>query len=741
MGCVFSVAATYAVLGKEGVKQYRLLRQKVISQRGGSGIGDSFHDGKLVLPEIAIWHRFLAACLRKDDTYTARVLKIVDERMLIVPGEERITGAELSDALKTIHDDSADYLPTEVPEEINDFLTEELGPRSTGQANLEDVPRTISQSGTEMFEETLLYASRTSEGRPPTRRQLRDAFGLPQYQAQIYTSNGPIDPHVTGPQRGGIGLPRLQIRQEEPVISERPKEPPTTMWQVEADLQRWGVSTKLFGKSETSVYGKSLGGKPDRLENHFANRDIVSVPSSYLVNSHPPSAHASRVTLHTKLSGRHCSRVRRVSANSIQVYLVDNASSMANDWGHVTYLLRILVWRSLHYDDDGMELKFTIGPEDWDLKPKKNQKVDDFVKKMEMAKPKPDGKRFTDMSASLTLILERHFQNHRDNEHSPIKRKLTILVLTDGLWERNDEDAVDNYLVNCIKKIPDDAWKPEPNGGVANSGKAPSRPISIQFIRFGHNEKAIKRLDRLDNNLKDRPELAGRSLPDVIDTEDANGDVYKMFLGSMLEDFDNKSIEGAAVVTPVISRQSSFLHPYSQSVQSAPPWVPQEYLTDANATRRTPSSQSPSRSPSFAIERPRSVTRQEARRSAPMLMTAASRTSTMASQQQAHDQRAGVEPSNFIGGNYLHQGGSSSTLQNAPVPRTSTGSFSGGGGQSLYGFSEPGSVSPAYQTAGPVHYRDDRDLPLHVQQGHQHHHEQQHWQQYQDGYYGQTQNY
>ncbi|KAM7204655.1 hypothetical protein V8F20_003439 [Naviculisporaceae sp. PSN 640] len=704
LGCVYSVAATFAVLGKEGVKQYRLLRQKAISERGGSKMGDSFHDGESVLPEIAIWHRFLVACLRKDDTYTAKVLEIVDKQMLIMPGEDRITGAELSDALATIHNSADGYLPTEVPGEINDFLTEELGPRRTGQSNLEDVPRTISQSGTEMFEEALLYASRTSEGRPPARRQLRDAFGPSQYAAQVYKSSGPINNSFFTPSRGGPGPPRLQTPQEEPVVPERPKEPPTTMWQVEADLQRWGVSTelfgKLFGKSKKSVYGKSLGGKPDRLENHFANRDIV--------------------------------------------YLVDNASSMANNWGHVTYLLRILVWRSLHYDDDGMELKFTIGSEDWNLKPTKKQKVDDFVKRMQMAVPKPEGGKVTDMSASLSLILERHFKNHRDSGRSQIKRKLTVLVLTDGLWEGNDEYDVDNYLVNCIQKIPDEEWKPEPDGGVPTSRKPPSRPISIQFIRFGHNDKAIERLDRLDNHLKDRAELAGRFLPDVIDTEEANGDVYKMFLGSMLDDFDNKSIEGASVVTPVISRQSSFLHPNFQTPHSAPLPAQHEYFPDATSVHRTPSSRSPSRSPSSATQRPRSVSRQEARKSAPVFMTAASRTgtNTSMSQQQAYDHSAGQDPNYYAGGNYSHQtpSGSSATAQLGPVPRRSTGSF--GGGQSQYGSSNSRSVSPAYQTTGPAHSREDRGLPIHVQQGHQQPHEQsQHWQQYQGGYYGRNQNY
>ncbi|GAW27046.1 hypothetical protein SAMD00023353_6500040 [Rosellinia necatrix] len=36
---------------------------------------------------------------------------------------------------------------------------------------------------------------------------------------------------------------------------------------------------------------------------------------------------------------------------------------------------------------------------------------------------------------------------------------------------------------------------------------------------------------------------------DIIDTEDANGDVYKMFLGSFIEDFDNKPIQGTTAIS------------------------------------------------------------------------------------------------------------------------------------------------------------------------------------------------
>ncbi|CAJ2508546.1 Uu.00g135720.m01.CDS01 [Anthostomella pinea] len=500
LGCVFSVAATYVVLGKEGVKQYRLLRQKAIENLG-FGIGDPFHDKEKVLSVVTDWHQYLRATVRKYDCFTAKVLDIVDGHMLIVPGEDRITGAALRGELQAIDDDTVQPA-TAFPMDIAEFIDQVTRRNEGGESALEDVPRTLSQSGTELFTERLLYPSRRSEGRPISRQTRTEDNFLGIDSGRDPGPSMTIPERVSGfftPQQRAMramldSLPLITTARnplpEVPELRyEHLEDPPITFWEVE------------------SVYGKSLGGKEDELEKHFKNRDLL--------------------------------------------FLVDNASSMRSFWNHASYLLRILVWRSLGYDDNGMELRFTTGPEELKLAPKKGQKIRDFEKKLAKANPtqvKSDEK--TDMSASLSLILEDHIRQNSDG--SKMKRHLTILVLTDGLWERNDEFDVDGYLVNFIKKIPEVDWNLDGLQRADSKGErqaSRARPISIQFIRFGHHPKAIARLDRLDNQLKDRPELVGKSIPDVIDTESADGDVYKMFLGSFLDDFDNKTIRGAAVVS------------------------------------------------------------------------------------------------------------------------------------------------------------------------------------------------
>lgn len=192
-----------------------------------------------------------------------------------------------------------------------------------------------------------------------------------------------------------------------------------------------------------------------------------------------------------------------------QVYLVDNASTMAKFWKHATYLLRILVWRSLKLDEDGMELVFNNGKPDRGLKPKgkgKKQKPEDFVKKMDDAKPNPDGKVKTNMKWGLESILGTHMKDHCDGD--TLKRGLTILVLTDGLWAANKDEDVDEYLASFIKTNPATrGWD-----GDSTHDQSRRRPIGIQFIRFGHDPDAIRRLQRLDDELKNREDLLAEGI-------------------------------------------------------------------------------------------------------------------------------------------------------------------------------------------------------------------------------------
>jgi serine/threonine protein kinase len=120
LGCVFSMAATWIVLGFPGVNQYGSLRAKGIasilksagdarrilleSQRLSAEPEsiDCFHNGTKVLAEVTAWHGLLKNACRKHDTITAKVIDLIDQRMLLQDPEHRISARELRGKLKEL---------------------------------------------------------------------------------------------------------------------------------------------------------------------------------------------------------------------------------------------------------------------------------------------------------------------------------------------------------------------------------------------------------------------------------------------------------------------------------------------------------------------------------------------------------------------------------------------------------------------------------------------------------------
>ncbi|KAJ0318460.1 hypothetical protein COL5a_010693 [Colletotrichum fioriniae] len=93
LGCVFSIAATYVVLGQQGVLIFNQLRREAIFNATGNS-SDAFHDGENVLKEVQYWHTYLREATRRTDAYTDTILNIVDNFML-VPGESRWTAKQI----------------------------------------------------------------------------------------------------------------------------------------------------------------------------------------------------------------------------------------------------------------------------------------------------------------------------------------------------------------------------------------------------------------------------------------------------------------------------------------------------------------------------------------------------------------------------------------------------------------------------------------------------------------------
>jgi hypothetical protein len=149
LGCVFSIAATWVVLGYQGIRQFSNVREKAIAKinkerSSRSNImqgptftpteGDSFHDGAQVLRDVTSWHSALRVALRATDTITSQVLDLVNDKMLLGDSSQRLKAKDICQELKQILSQSQAKPKKVLPESIIEFLIEvdEEAPSKSG---------------------------------------------------------------------------------------------------------------------------------------------------------------------------------------------------------------------------------------------------------------------------------------------------------------------------------------------------------------------------------------------------------------------------------------------------------------------------------------------------------------------------------------------------------------------------------------------------------------------------------
>ncbi|KAJ0381048.1 hypothetical protein COL26b_000890 [Colletotrichum chrysophilum] len=119
LGCVLSIAATYVVLGTQGVLIYNQLRQQAIFNATTSK-SDAFHNGTNVLQEVLYWHQYLRETARKNDAYSGIVLDMVDKHML-VDGDNRWSASKVFEEFSKVMS-SINAPKSEVPQELQRLL-------------------------------------------------------------------------------------------------------------------------------------------------------------------------------------------------------------------------------------------------------------------------------------------------------------------------------------------------------------------------------------------------------------------------------------------------------------------------------------------------------------------------------------------------------------------------------------------------------------------------------------------
>jgi len=154
---------------------------------------------------------------------------------------------------------------------------------------------------------------------------------------------------------------------------------------------------------------------------------------------------------------------------------------MKEHWAVVTEVLITLAMKIGPLDKDGLDLWYAIGSQH-NLQEIKGWGIPKtFKSSMQNAGEEINHMYKTNMTESLARIFDTY---------TDTRKKMTLIVLTDGLWEGcANEDDVEKLIASFITKLNPKLKKWE------------SRWFSIQFVSFGGNLRALGRLQKLDDNM------------------------------------------------------------------------------------------------------------------------------------------------------------------------------------------------------------------------------------------------
>jgi hypothetical protein len=171
-----------------------------------------------------------------------------------------------------------------------------------------------------------------------------------------------------------------------------------------------------------------------------------------------------------------------------QVFIIDDAASMREDWDELCRLFEILGYLVKKSDEDGIDLYFTMTE-----KKHNNKNVSALVDIAKKRKNNLQG--FSNINGRLDYILGqycRSLQIEFDMKRGRIRdapgndiKPLSVYVFTNALWGKTSNPKP------AIEKVVDRLTEFE----------YPASQVGIQFISFGHDSKALKRLKHYDSGL------------------------------------------------------------------------------------------------------------------------------------------------------------------------------------------------------------------------------------------------
>jgi serine/threonine protein kinase len=463
-GCVLSEAATWIVLGRTGIRQYSFLRIEALSRLSQREMNleqsvvkhlsqsDCFHDGSHVLSEVTEWHKFLRSIIRPTDTTTSQILDMIDQQIFLADPKSRSDAKQICQWWSEQRD-SPGASPVTVSQTIERLLID---------TEKEEVAEILNRLGSQDTEERRAAKSSNSFLQVPAAHPSSVTPG-----ASRRPSTSDAGGHAT--------LPATPLAAAGNVVTP-PPQPTTGGFHRRSTYREDSISSLHLTSSQGSNEGKHS--VFDAYYHHMSEKD---------------KHHAVFRWLSKEDRQKKDDRLRGAIFDRDLIFLVDNGQSMLEYWSEAMFLLEILVTKTWNIDPDGVELMFTNTSFEVKGEAKKKERdLEEFKKAMTNPEVRPANWR-TDMSVKLNDVLFKWLSRFKKNNLSgKPTNSLTVIVLTDGKWEgmASKPLEVDDMIVDFHARLRE-----------LVGAFQPKRPVSIQFVSFGHDPNAIYRLRRLDNDL------------------------------------------------------------------------------------------------------------------------------------------------------------------------------------------------------------------------------------------------
>ncbi|KAF1948009.1 kinase-like protein [Clathrospora elynae] len=515
LACVFSEAAVWSVFGPTGFRNYRIKRAEAtnnITALKNTAYSGCFHDGEKFLDAVRHMH---------DDVIRGRrtgIDNVVDRVVWIIEGMMKHE-ASRPDALK-VHEDLTRALePSRTPRndvispppqttplhthhthhtinrQIPPILPDGLGLSGSSpllQSPISVLPNVYTGAG---VSSTLpLWGSCSPE---PDRHQSMPSTASPDFR--YLQAEGSLDNH-----HGQSGLsrrPSLHSTQSPLLFPHGPSRPTSGNFETAQHIIPGVQSNLMPASNRFSAQQNALIAPAD-----FPTASVDDVLKWISKKKVYPS---------TVLPGQEW--LKRLHGRD-QIFLIDDSQSMKQHWKSVKRVFEALAYLVKGMDQDGIDLCFTNNcSEDGRDKDRKR-----LIKNLDRVRPGGQ----CQMGIALSKILPKCYPDHAEKRASWYARAadnkpgVNIYIFTDGVWSNGPDHlcGVQEHIKLLVDKLVE---------------KGRLQHVGIEFIRFGDDGVGKQRLSDLDDGLGKY-----NVQRDIVDTEPATGNVFKMLLGSTDSNWD-----------------------------------------------------------------------------------------------------------------------------------------------------------------------------------------------------------